>query len=866
MPPILPPSPDTLNPASAKFAMQFNKLLAGTGKSANVVTQGQMDAPFDPVLMQKAAGILNSVKTPKVPKFKIPKGPSTLTPTVPLNQDLLTTVENSQGSNPTAVNPIKPVKSDSGWLGSVAGIFKNLGEDIGDAFHGNFSNISRDITHTDKPAAQLLSKIMQSPGVKKPLELISRIGYTVTGAETEVAKAVAKGEPIWSLGDNAARGAWRGLSGQDKNGYGVGIEALQRADAANNGAPPRALQEIVPSWFPGHNMAREILNGPKALNDLKAVNPTAEKWAKRFIAGTADAGSDLTTYVGGGAIDKLAGGLKLATKTAEYAGDTAKAAKGIDAVDIAVRHSTETALKETGLIDKLDAKISNIDLGTFDPAKPGIFPSSSVTSKAKSLASDTVIRDTAQQVADSITEIHGGAQAGKTTRLTNVSNAEQAAAFATQHVGEQLVKPIEDKIARLESGLMSKSEKMGHYADDPMFKAYTDAKSAHMDSGVSLIKAKELAMGNVLKFHEPDLMAFHTVMLKTMKDTIEHVPTLRFLGKDIAEFPTLGKGFKMLSEASRGDAAFGKSSDALRRVFSYSANVTGELPNIAVFAKGHEYTAWDNLHKVLDEAAVTHGIGEAELKIMNEARHTGTQLTGPVGQMQTVIDKAYGTLRTDLLENGVIDVPKFNKLTRDNYEHIQYIGKENKGKIKFLKDLQKGYINTIGDAVALGHKVEENPINNLLYYSIKSNNQMAQRAILRDVWSLYGTRGVFSPNFAEKMNLIEFNPKNFGTLAEEVTAGSHPDILKYALKPGEGLYLHKDIADSLKNLKDLMNFSNNSDSGRDFVKALDYVTKRFKTMNTIYFPGFHIKNILSDMIIGSFDGIGVKDIEMLLKH
>jgi hypothetical protein len=76
--------------------------------------------------------------------------------------------------------------------------------------------------------------------------------------------------------------------------------------------------------------------------------------------------------------------------------------------------------------------------------------------------------------------------------------------------------------------------------------------------------------------------------------------------------------------------------------------------------------------------------------------------------------------------------------------------------------------------------------------------------------------------------------------------------------PGEKLYLDKDIKEMISGLTELFHV-NNSDELHDLVRKIDYVTKKFKVMNTIYWPGFHIKNTLSDIVFGALDKVKLKD-------
>ena len=69
--------------------------------------------------------------------------------------------------------------------------------------------------HWYSPVTDVVGKAL-SP-LERPIDLLMRPQATIGNTLAKATEAVVQGEPIWSLGDDALYGAWRGLSGQDKN-------------------------------------------------------------------------------------------------------------------------------------------------------------------------------------------------------------------------------------------------------------------------------------------------------------------------------------------------------------------------------------------------------------------------------------------------------------------------------------------------------------------------------------------------------------------------------------------------------------------------------------------------------------------------
>jgi hypothetical protein len=61
-------------------------------------------------------------------------------------------------------------------------------------------------------------------------------------------------------------------------------------------------------------------------------------------------------------------------------------------------------------------------------------------------------------------------------------------------------------------------------------------------------------------------------------------------------------------------------------------------------------------------------------------------------------------------------------------------------------------------------------------------------------------------------------------------------------------------------------FSEVQKNSDEIIRAFDYVTRKFKTWNTIYFPAYHVRNMIGDMFMGALDGVKTSDYAKIMKN
>jgi hypothetical protein len=197
-----------------------------------------------------------------------------------------------------------------------------------------------------------------------------------------------------------------------------------------------------------------------------------------------------------------------------------------------------------------------------------------------------------------------------------------------------------------------------------------------------------------------------------------------------------------------------------------------------------------------------------------------------------------------------------SKLTTPQADNYVYnvIGKGQPLNPKFnaeWKDLKKKHVRehknidgyTSQDAIAKGWHPEEDVGKALLSRKAKSIRELSRVEFKKDLIQHYGIKSSMHPSQAAEAGMKKIDEVQFEALYK-----------KAKLDPGEALYLDKDIEAVYDNYNKLVEYGKNARV--DAVSLLfANVNKVFKTANTIYWPGFHIRNAVSDIFMGALDGV-----------
>lgn len=668
--------------------------------------------------------------------------------------------------------------------------------------------------------------------ILKPLEQLARPAKGIAGMATEgikVANEKGQGKAgVFDILGAEAKGLWRGAV-LNKN-YSGGtvtneIPFFKNFEDSHTGSKVSPL-EGIPSW---------------------ALPDAAEHWkfnpAKipRYAASTTtDIAGDPLTYVGAGGLSKLS---PEAAEMLEKAG-VVGAAKltGEDAAKALAEHAAREAVEQTPLKASLNAKYVSRWKG----------------------AEDQVVNEAANSVEKHVAEIMGGTQKGKLTKLNDALQARQFSQEIGATVEDELLKPTRKTVAEYTKGLnggnptMSAGQIAWHDANDPAFKAYHDvikATKGPIDS-VAIAKAEQ-AMGDAVN---PIVEQSRNVVHGIMDDALHRIPTLRFLGKDVMEFPKVGRAIESVGKLARTSETVEKFEKSL----SYARNFEGKLPNVVAKYKSTGNAAYEERRIKLIQQLKGSPVGKEGRRMVDRANHAGTILNGNEGALQQHLmtmrdemfarEQAEGLVKSDAKEpwteilgtdrGATKNMSRFNyKKNRDQFYQERRNAIESNGRIP---------VPGPDRAKQLGLRAEGNAVNNHLYKEMRHENDMIRQLVDKDFLTNFTTKSTRDAQYAHSLGLDEITDKT-GTFK-----GNLVGEMKNNLKSGERLYMDSEAHDMLKKYHGLASAFGQGDNDH-FLHVIDYLTKKFKVLNTIYFPGFHVKNFLSDVFLGTLDGVGTRD-------
>lgn len=663
-----------------------------------------------------------------------------------------------------------------------------------------------------------------SEGLMRGIDLISRPGYAVRSGLQEVTRSLNEGEPIWSLGDDLLWGAGQGAAGFRKTGYGDIIHEAKDWNPEGKNWTNQLATGIMPNYL----FARVD-------KQLGKINPDLEKWADRYYGLVGDIGSDPLTYVGGGTTKIIKESLGLGA---------AKLA-GKEAFDEAVRLAGKEALQEA------NSPLLNIVKQTRQGGK--------YAAKQTVDLSDDIVRVGTQKGEDMIFDVAGGAQRGKTIGSMKETARTFAHSIAETHRTmrmEGALRNSDNFLKRLTQSrntggrvaAWSQSRIAQAKAGDDLFRVwhdtFTSSMGTHSFTDVNIARSKNLADRAVSEFLDAETSDIFTKISTRLGDSIMTVPTVRVLGKDVARLESLGKVLNKVGKAYDGSAV-----SRLTKAFSYSSNFPGYSTLIGQKTRALGNAAYEAFRN--DVLRIAEGTSKADRIALQHALETGTTLTGPLEAKRLALRQMYDDILRDEVGRGVRKGVKRDSV--DNYAYV-HLRRENPNLKTFIENRKNaarrngnmaGY--TSREAKSLGLHPVEDAFTNILMRKVKSNRKITRQMFQQDLATHYGIKATnLSIDSARKQGLKMVDHKL-------------DDVTKKALnlKPGEHLYLDQDIQHIYDKYTELSRIGNEDTKG--LLKVIDTVTRKFKVANTIYFPGFHIRNFISDAYMGALDGVKNSD-------
>lgn len=783
--------PSSAEANRAQFVETFNRLLGNkTGKPLKFYTDKSIKDSISDEDRRKAAVALAKPKTD--PKISVPKLSPTVTNTGALlnlpQGGILNKVAQQGGIGPqVSIGDLPDIHS--GGAGGGKGILDFIKDKISGALdyvgiidkenpEGTAGNTYSDVVNainTSTPAQTVAG------GTTRVLDVVNRPSYAINEALKRQAEDINEGNG-WSLPKDFVQGAWKGLQGQKKTGFG----------------------QVVETAAPG-----------LPLN------------AKRALGAVGDIGLDPITYA--------SGGTDIVAKDATNAGLRAGLdATGKDAIKHEVGKVVQDVLDHTNALDDL-----NTVKGGYKVDTKAIMDS--VINEVKDKL-DTIAYDTKKG------EMIGGRRADAHGTLSQVVAESIRDRFITA-----VKRPVTKFLAALEEGRRFSEVELKAMRKNKLFSTWLDGANEAIDEANALHKSitpTEVADKAFEKFSatlSPKMDEIYSKTLAGLDDTVMRIPRINFLNQELY-LPRLGKALQ------KADLA-GRIPENLKKAFNYSSWMPGYTSHITQKMRSINKLALDQFKSEVEEAFKgSTALDRREVKYATE--HSIT-LTGRRGEMQAYQEQAYRDMFNQEGAGGVRDItgPNGESLYAPDYTFNKIIKGQNNQK-SFESDWRKpkkasvaknqsikGF--TAEDAIAKGMHVEKDAAAALIYRKMRSMNKLSVTYLEKDLLTHYGIASAIPLNEAVGRNMVK------------VSAERQP-WLKDVLKPGQTAYLDKDIYKVMENYKQLTSFRQTAEAN-DLVRSIEKATQIFKQANTIYWPGFHIRNAISDIFMGALDGVKSRD-------
>lgn len=596
--------------------------------------------------------------------------------------------------------------------------------------------------------------------------------------------------------------------------------SLKTAEAAGSGA----LQGIRGKEHTGFGNVYE-----KMLQSTDESNPLRNKWVKRGVGFTGDVLSDPATYLSFGAKTALRGG-EAATREIAQSGvkDLAQVA-GKDAYQAAAEKAVARAVTDKG-------KAAAIK----------------VIRDGNEISADDAIKAEVRKAIDkTVYDIHGGPQAGKVIGTSKQTASLVGNTAAEAHRGTQLEElskfttRFRKSLGRGEKSIPVK-ELNALKKSDPLIKAWHDSfidslkRAGDKDWDRAGLVADKTA-SRVLASETKDIA---TQVAEEMRRATLRIPTIKIMGQEIAQFPRVGKFAEALA-TSAGETRVGSALERARKALSYSGNFPGYTTLIGQKVRAEGLNEFNQFRSEVIQAA--KDTTRADRKAIQHAIETD-MIGGLPTDLQAKaleVKGLYDRIRNDEVAAG------FAGPNAHNYTYSYLHGGDESKRAKFLAprsdEAKTGQIltHTTAKAKELGLRPEEDAYKNLLYRKLKSNRGLTDHYFKTDLAAHYGFKSTMTPIEARARSLVQITGKD---LPVDVAA---------SLKTGEKLFIDKDIKDVYTKFTQLNKVG--TEESKQFIRTIDYVTRKFKTLNTIYYPGFHVRNFISDMYMGALDGVKTKE-------
>ena len=776
-----------------QFTQIFNQLLGNkVGRSIDYQSDAQRASGITPeISAQIAAMLAKKVKVPKITKTGIANAPTSAA-------GLLGLVTNSQeGTDAPVIKQalaLPPVIKPDNPVGSKSAGF-------------GLHNITNFINEAPNAVGHIADYVGIAP--KENAEgSLSNVAHDVAGVSNRTIM-----HPITKSFDVIGRPL-----------YAVNEGGKRQAESINN----KGFSWSLPNDFV--QGAWQGFQGRKKTGFGQVLEATPAKnlpWgAKVVLGGVGDVTLDPLTYFSGGAI----------TAARDATGSAIRKGIALTGRDAIIQGSGK-ALEETiaemadNTLKDITRRIPHSTLNTRE-----------ATTKALS-------RDLQVSIEDTIHEITGGGTRGKTIGgdITDHGTiANKAAQIVLDEHFKLVEKPRADYLVKLEGGhTFTDAEQIVIIKKTPQMKVWIDEatrvekEAAQHGNILNLEQLKTTADGAYLATLDPIANEVRVKMLSKLDESVMRIPRIRYMGHDFY-LNRLGKVLDKTKDLKTPRV------QNLIKVFNHTSWLPGDFTRLSQKVHSMNAASLEEFGKGVEQAFV--GTTHADRVEILRATQEGRQLTGHLTDPQAFFIAQNKEIFYNEAGVGVRSVASTPYASDYAFLHVK-----NPGKLKSFKEdwieprkLSVKRNSSVAQfsskqAREAGLKVEEDAATSLMLRKAKSNNMLAKTAFEQDVYTGWSMKSRATPKNATERNLVRVNLDKHPWLSNE-------------LKPGESIWIDKDIKKVLDNYSELASYKANVASN-DVVKAIDKVTTIFKTANTIYWPGFHVRNIVSDIFFGAFDGV-----------
>lgn len=285
----------------------------------------------------------------------------------------------------------------------------------------------------------------------------------------------------------------------------------------------------------------------------------------------------------------------------------------------------------------------------------------------------------------------------------------------------------------------------------------------------------------------------------------------------------------------------------IRKPFSYEGTYPGRLSLLAQKTRGMGIMAFDGFKK--ETKKIARELNRADRNTISKAIDTDTILSDPkLEDARLWLQKQYKDMYDEEVAMGVRSATKKTPQLAD-YQYVRMRGGTKQARERFREERKKTLARTgsldgyrLDDAKKAGLRPITDPFEALLYRKMDSNNSLTRAWFRTDLVDHYGIMALsLSDKAILDRNLVK------------VSRDRLPANVKAQLKQGEDWYLPREISNVFE---DMNRITKNADAeAHQLLNMFDYVTNRFKTLVTVPYPGFHIRNMIGDMFMGFLDGV-----------